>query len=110
MPENSKKLETEPLLLGDFQSYFQETSVSSNLLIVMKKRHWDNSIEVVIILNNEHCFKEDPEHGQTLTRWSGDLSKEDCQKPNTRVIRYKDLKLPATSKDKQSVINHLIPI
>ena len=36
--------------------------------------------------------------------WSGDLSKEDCQKINTRVIGYKGLKLPATSEGKQSVI------
>ncbi len=42
--------------------------------------------------------------------WSGDLFKEDCQKNNTRVIGYKDLKLPATSEGKQSVINHFIAI
>ncbi len=73
--------------------------------------HWDNSLNVVIIFNNEHCFKEDPEHGQTLTRmWSGDLFKEDCQKKNTRVIGYKGLTLPATSEGKQSVINHFIPV
>jgi hypothetical protein len=70
--------------------------------------HWDNSTNGVIILNNEHHFKEDPEYGQVLTRmWSGDLSKEDHQKINTRVIGYKGLKLPATSEGKQSVINHL---
>ncbi len=62
-------------------------------------------------MNNEHCFKEDLEYGQMLIRmWSGDLSKEDCQKINTRVIGYKGLKLPATSEGKQSVINHFIPI
>jgi hypothetical protein len=74
--------------------------------------HWDNSINVVImILNNEHGFKEDPEYGQMLKRmWSGDLSKEDCQKVNTRMIGYKGLKLPATSEGKQSVINHFILI
>jgi hypothetical protein len=73
--------------------------------------HLDNSINVVIILNSEHCFKEDPEYGLMLTRmWSGDLSKEDCQKINTRVIGYKGLKLPVTSDGKQSVNNHFIPI
>jgi hypothetical protein len=73
--------------------------------------HWDNSINVVIILNNEHCFKEDPEYGQTLKRmWSGDLSKKDCQKINTRVVGYKGLKLLATSEGKQFVINHFISI
>ncbi len=73
--------------------------------------YWDKSINVVIVLNKEHPFKEDPEYGQMLTRmWSGDLSKEDHQKVNTRVIGYKGLKLPATSEGKQSVINHFIPI
>jgi hypothetical protein len=66
---------------------------------------------VVIILNNEHHFKEDQEYGQMLTRmWSGDLSKEDRKNINTRVIGYKGLKLPATSEGKQSVISHFIPI
>jgi hypothetical protein len=32
-----KEIETKPLLLGDSQSYFQETSISSNLLVLMKK-------------------------------------------------------------------------
>jgi hypothetical protein len=64
--------------------------------------YWDNSINVVIILNNEHSFKEDPEYGQMLIRiWSGDLSRENCQKNYTRVIGYKHLKLPATSESKQ---------
>ncbi len=29
---------------------------------------WDNSINVVIILDNNHCFKEDPEHGFMLKK------------------------------------------
>jgi hypothetical protein len=53
---------------------------------------------VVIILNNELCFKKDPVYGQILT--SRDLSKVDYQKINTRVIGYKGLKLPATSEGK----------
>ncbi len=73
--------------------------------------HSDNSINVVIILTSEHCFKEDPEYGLMLTRmWSGDLSKEDCQKINTRVIGYKGLKSPATSEGYQSIINRFILI
>ncbi len=120
MTENSRKLDTEPLLLGDSQIIFsgdfrQFEPVGSNVKELMfsslSSGHWDNNINLVIILTDEHCFKEDPEYGQMLTRmWSGDLSKEDCQKINTRVIGYKGLKLPATFEGKLSVINHFIPI
>jgi hypothetical protein len=54
---------------GDFH---QLKPVGSNEKELMFSRlsngHWDYSINVVIILNNEHCFKEDPEYGQMLTR------------------------------------------
>jgi hypothetical protein len=61
---------------------------------------------VVIILNNEHRFKDDPRYGQMLKRmWSGDLSKEDCKEINNRVIGYNCLKLPAVFEGKQSKNN-----
>jgi hypothetical protein len=61
---------------------------------------------VVIILNNEHCFKDDPRYGQMLKRiGSGDLSKEDCKEINQRVIGYNDSKLPAVFEGKQSKNN-----
>ncbi len=41
----------------------------------------------MIIVDNEHHFKEDPEHGQMLKRmWSGDLTKDDQVRINSRVI------------------------
>jgi hypothetical protein len=44
----------------------------------LSSQHW---------LDNEHCFKENPEYGQILKRiWSGDLTKEDCKRINTRVL------------------------
>jgi hypothetical protein len=97
---------------GDFRQLEPVGSNEKELMFSsLSSGHWDNSINVVIMLNNEHRFKEDPEYGQMLTRmWSEDLSKEDCQKINTRVIGYKGFKLPATSEGKQSVINHCIPI
>jgi hypothetical protein len=98
---------------GDFSQLEPVGSNEKELMLFssLSSGHWDNSINVVIILYNEHCFKEDPEYGQMLIRrWSGDLSKEDCQKINTRVSGYKGLKLPATSEGKQSVVNHFVPI
>jgi hypothetical protein len=56
----------------------------------------------VIILDNEHCFKEDPEYGQMLKRmWSGDLTKEDRIRINTRVLGTNGLELPPKFKGKQ---------
>jgi hypothetical protein len=49
----------------------------------------------VIILDNEHRFKKDPEYGQMLKRmWSVDLTKEDWMRINTRVLGTNGLELP----------------
>ncbi len=34
----------------------------------LSSRHWDNCINAIIILDNDHRFKEDPEYGQMLKR------------------------------------------
>ncbi len=58
----------------------------------------------MIILDNEHCFKEDPEYGQMLKRmWSGDLNKEDRMKINTRVLGINVLELPPECEGKQRI-------
>ncbi len=44
----------------------------------LPSKHWENCINKIIILDNNHHFKEDPEYGQMLKRmWNGDLSTED---------------------------------
>jgi hypothetical protein len=69
---------------------------------------WDNSINVVIILDNNHRFKEDPEYGKMLKRmWNGDLTIEDRKQINTRLIGYQGLKLLTTCEDKQFHMNQL---
>jgi hypothetical protein len=58
---------------------------------------------VVLKLNNEHRFKDDPQYGQMLKRmWTGDLSKEDCKVINSRVIGYNGLQLPPIFEGKQT--------
>jgi hypothetical protein len=58
----------------------------------------------VIILDNEHCFKEDPEYGQMLKRmWSGDLTKEDWMRINPRVLCTNGLELPPECEGKQRI-------
>ena len=73
----------------------------------------------MIILDNEHRFKEDPEYGQMLKRmWSGDLSKDDRKRINSRVLGTNGLELPPDFEGKQiqtefsrlekSVITHAV--
>ncbi len=58
----------------------------------------------MIILDNEHCFKEDPEYGQVLKRmWSGDLTKEDRMRINTRVLGTNGLELPPEFEGNQRI-------
>ncbi len=67
------------IFAGDFR---QLEPVGSNdkvhLFSSTSTGHWDNCINAVIILDNDHRFNEDPEHGQMLKRmWNGELSIED---------------------------------
>ena len=63
---------------------------------------------MVIILGNNHRFKEDPEYGKMLKRmWNGDLTNEDQKQINTRVIGYQGLKLLTNFDGKQFHINQL---
>ncbi len=49
----------------------------------------------MIILDNEHRFKEDPKYGQMLKiMWSGDFTKDDRMRINSRVIGTSGLELP----------------
>ncbi len=63
----------------------------------------------MIILDNKHCFKEDPEYGQMLKRmWGGDLTKEDRMRISTRVLGTNGLELPPEFEGKQiSQIFHI---
>ncbi len=67
---------------GDFCQLEPVCSNDSELLFSsLSSKHWDNSINVVSILDNDQRFKEDPEYGKMLKRiWSGDLSIEDQKK------------------------------
>ncbi len=76
----------EPVGLTEFDLLF--SSLSS--------KYWDNCINAIIILDNVHYFKENPEYGEVLKRmWNGDMSTEDCKRMNTRVIGYNGLQLPS---------------
>ena len=65
----------------------------------------DSNINAIIILDNEHRFKEDPEYGNMLKRmWEGDLTHEDKQRINTRVIGINGLELPSMLQGEYQII------
>jgi hypothetical protein len=94
---------------GDFRQLEPVCSNDSELLFSsLSSGLWDNSINIVIILDNDHCFREDPEYGKMLKRmWNGDLTNEDRKQINTRVIGYQGLTLPTTFEGKQFHMNYL---
>jgi hypothetical protein len=83
------------IFAGDFHQYEPVGSMEFDLMFSsLSCKHWDNCINAIIILDNVHCFKEDPEYGESLKRmWKGDLSTEDHKRINTRVIGYNGLQL-----------------
>jgi hypothetical protein len=91
------------IFAGDFHQLEPIGAKDTELLFSsLSSQHWENCINAVIILDNEHCFKEDPEYGQMLKRmWSGDLTKEDWMRINTRVLGTNGLELPPGFEGKQ---------
>ncbi len=91
------------IFAGDFRQLEPVSAKDTELLFSsLSSQHWENCINAVIILDNEHCFKEDPEYGQMLKRmWSGDVTKEDRMRINTRVLGKYGLELPPEFEGKQ---------
>jgi hypothetical protein len=85
------------IFAGDFHQLEPVGSTEFDLMFSsLSSKLWDNCINAIIILNNVHCFEEDPEYGEMMKRmWNGDLSTEDCKRINTRVVEYNGLQLPS---------------
>ena len=90
------------IFAGDFRQLEPTKSEDSDLLFSSKSSgHWENCINTIIILDNNHRFKEDPEYGELLKRmWNGDLTRQDRELINTRVIGKNGLTLPPSFKGK----------
>jgi hypothetical protein len=90
---------------GDFRQLEPVGAKDTELMFFsLSSQHLENCINAVIILENEHCFKEDPEYGQMLKRmWTGDLTKEDRMRINTRVLGANGLELPPEVEGKQRI-------
>ncbi len=93
------------IFAGDFHQLEPVDAKDTELLFSsLSSQHWENCINAVIILDNEHHFKEDSEYGQMPKRmWSGDLTKEDRMRINTRVLGPNGLELPPEFKGKQRI-------
>jgi len=89
---------------GDFRQLEPTKSEDSDLLFSSNSsQHFENCINAYIILSNNHRFKGDPEYGELLSRmWNGDLTKEDREKINTRVIGENGLTLPSSFGNKDA--------
>jgi ATP-dependent DNA helicase PIF1 len=81
---------------GDFRQ-LQPGNGSNKSLIYSSQSSglFEQSLNAILILNNEHRFKDDPRYGQMLKRmWFGDLSLEDRKWINSRTVHGKNVKLP----------------
>jgi hypothetical protein len=94
------------IFAGDFRQLEPICSKESELLFSSKStQHWDQNINAIINLENEQYFKEDPKYSKMLKRmWKGDLTLEDKQRINTRVIGINGLELPSMLQSKYKII------
>jgi hypothetical protein len=85
------------IFAGDFRQLPPVGSTEYTLLYSKhSSRRWEFCINVIIILDNAHRFKNDPLYGQMLKRmWDGDLTKADRERINSRVIGHNGLSLPS---------------
>ena len=66
------------IFAGDFRQLEPSRASPSDLLFSRESsRHWENCLNAIIILENDHRFKKDPKYGCLLKRmWKGELTKK----------------------------------
>ena len=96
------------IFIGDFRQMEPICSKETDLMFsTLSSMEWRQKINAIIILDNDHRFKEDPEYGRMLKRmWEGDLDVEDRKRINTRVIGYDGLELPSMLKGEYIFLVH----
>jgi hypothetical protein len=94
------------IFIGDFRQLEPVCSKETDLMFsTHSSMEWYQKNNTIIILNNEHCFKEDPEYGRMLKKmWEGDLDPEDRKRINTRVIGFNGLELPSMLQGEYQII------
>ena len=84
---------------GDFHQLLPVSANTDHLLFSSAKgdNYWRDIITTIVVLQNKHRFKDDPEFGELLTRmWEGRVTEKDLNKINERVIGTNGLKLPSS--------------
>ena len=57
------------IFIGDFRQLEPVSSKETDLIFsTLSSMEWHQKINAIIILNNEHRFKEDPEYGHMLKK------------------------------------------
>jgi hypothetical protein len=86
------------IFAGDFRQLLPGNATKKTVLFsTANSRHFENTLNVALILENEHRFKECPEYGRLLKEfWYDDLSLNAKKWINKRVIRGNKMKLPPT--------------
>ena len=84
------------IFVGDF-CQLQPSNVSDDMLLYSKQSSclFEHCLNCIIILDNDHRFKDNPELGKILKQfWLKDLSKKDRETINKRVIGKNGVELP----------------
>ena len=91
------------IFAGDFRQLVPNVK-EEQLLFNKNISHWENTLNVVIMLDSEHRFKGDEKYGKLLRRmWKGDLSTRDRNWLNTRVVGTETCKsIPQSFGDKHA--------
>lgn len=87
------------IFCGDFRQ-IPPVCAKDHQLLYKNPGLWENSINVAIILQNSHRFKDDPGYGEMMMRiWKGEFSEEDIRRINERVIGKNNIKFPEITPD-----------
>ena len=86
------------IFAGDFRQLLPGNATNKTVLFsTANSRHFENTLNVALILENEHRFKDCPEYGKLLKEfWYNDLSLNAKTWINKRVVRGNKMKLPST--------------
>jgi hypothetical protein len=86
------------IFCGDFRQ-IPPVKARESQLLYSNSSLWESSINVAIILNNSHRFRDDPEYGNILKRmWEGIFTQQDCNAINERLIGTR-VHLPIVEND-----------
>ena len=90
------------IFAGDFRQLLPGNASNKSVLFsTANSRHFENTLNVALILENEHRFKDCPAYGKLLKEfWYDDLSLNAKTWINKRVVRGNKMKLPSVMPER----------